>query len=112
MTPVKVTSNDFKDWNKLLDVYYKILEPNNTLINHVFTCDSASPGVMSTQRVKYSPIKNQWLLKGRKKQDNWTMFDHEQRQELLRVSMPQPLSKVGIKPIKQVEMYTKWRPLI
>ena len=86
VTPIKVTSDDFKNWDKMLDANYKKLASNTTSINHVFTYDVASPGVLATQRVQYSPIAKQWLLKGRKKQINWTEFDHEGRRMLVEAS--------------------------
>ena len=51
-------------------------------------------------------------MKGRKKQNNWTQYDHEQRQKVVQGSKPETIAKPGIKPIKQVEMFTKWLPLI
>ena len=112
VTPIKVTSDDFKDWDKMLNDHYRKLAPNTTSINHVFTYEMASPGVLKTQRVNSSPIQSQWLVKGKKKQANWTKFNHEERQRKVQESVLEPVIKPGIKPIKQVEMYTKWLPLI
>ena len=112
ITPIKPTSDDFKYWDKMLDANYRRLASNTTSINHVFTYDVVTPGVLVTQRVQYSPFTKQWLLKGRKKQINWTEFDHECRRMLIEASKPETIQKIGIKPINKVEMYTKWLPLI
>ena len=112
VTPFKITNDDFKDWDKMINDLYRPLAPNTTKMNHVFTYLASSPGILKTQRVKYSPISEQWLVKGRKKQNNWTQYDHEQRQQVVQGSKPETIAKPGIKPIKQVEMFTKWLPLI
>ena len=52
------------------------------------------------------------MFKGRKKQDNYTKFDVEQRKKMIESITPEVLPKPGISAIKQVELYTKWRPLI
>ena len=67
--------------------------------------------MIKTQRVEYSAPEQQWLVKVRKKQNNWIQFHHEQRREVVQETELQSLVKPGIKPINQVKIFTKWLPL-
>ena len=86
--------DDFKYWDKRLDANYKRLASNTTSINHVFTYDVVSPGDLANQRGQSSPSSKQWLLKGRKKQINWTEFDHEGRRMLVKASKLEIIKKL------------------
>ena len=85
----------------------KRLASNTISINHIFTYDSASPGILETQRMHHFPSNKQWLIKWRKKQSDWTEFDHERRRMLVKESELETIAKSGNRAIKQVEMYTK-----
>ena len=112
VTPIKVNSDYFKDWDKTLNNIYRRLAHNITKNNNVFTYDIVSPGELTNQRVNYAPIEVQWLVKGRKKEKNWTHWYHEQSRKVAQESEPLIIVKKDISVIRHVEMYNKWRPLI
>ena len=107
-----MTNDYFKYWNKILNELYRPLVISTTFNNHMFTYDVVSTGVIGTQRVGYSSPDQQWLVEERgEKQRTWTQFDHKQRRQVAQSAELQPLVKPGIKPIKQVRIFTKWLPL-
>ena len=66
VTPKKVVSDDFMNWDQVLNDFYRPLAPNTAI------------RVLRTRRVNYSVIEKQFLFKGKKKQQNWKQFDAEQ----------------------------------
>ena len=109
---ILVTHEVFYNWNVRLDKVYRPLKTNTTYKNHVFTGNDASPGELMTQRVHTSASEAQFLVKARKKQDTYTAANHDTRRLGVQGVTIQNLNKPGIAAIKQVEMYTKWLPLI
>ena len=108
---IKVTNNDFKDWVQMLNDIYRQLLSSTTFNNHVFIYNIVSAGVIETKRVGYSPPEQYWLVMGRKKQKTLAQFDREQRRAVAQAAELQSLVKSSIKPIKQLEIFTRWLPL-
>ena len=77
---------------------------------HVFTYESKSPATIKYQIVHNSETLTQTLIKGKNK----TLSDEQntRRVQKIKDSVRVPLEKIGLRPIKQVEMWSKWGPLI
>ena len=107
---VIVSHKDFFDWNKFQDEHYGPIKAGEVLINHVFIFEAKCPATIKYARVIYSGFKNQTLpLNSKVVQTNQ---DHQIRRQKIRESVLEGLKKIGLKPIKQVELWSKWGPLI
>ena len=107
---VIVSHEDFFDWNKLQDEVYGPLKAGEVLINHVFIFEAKCPATIKYARVIYSEFKTQTLPLNSKVV--LTNQDHQIRRQKVRESVLEGLKKIGLKPIKQVELWSKWGPLI
>ena len=107
---VIVSHKAFFYWNKFQDEHYGPIKAGEVLINHVFIFEAKCPATIKYARVIYSEFKNQTLpLNSKVVQTNQ---DHQIRRQKIRESVLEGLKKIGLKPIKQVELWSKWGPLI
>ena len=107
---IQVTYKDFNDWDKLFNDNYGPMKSGSISNYHVFTYESKSPAIIKYQIVHYSETLTQSLIKGKNK----TLSDEQniRRVQKIKDSELVPLKKIGLRPIKQVEMWSKWGPLI
>jgi hypothetical protein len=107
VTAYPVTAANMKDYDRYFDALYRDFKDSKTLKWQVFTSTSENPTEMTLATSTLPNAETQTLdLKKRRVTDQET--DREQR-----FDHPVPvLPKPGIRPIKQVELYTKYRPLV
>ena len=86
------------------------MKAGEVLINHVFIFEAKCPATIKYARVIYSEFKTQTLPLNSKVV--LTNQDHQIRRQKVRESVLEGLKKIGLKPIKQVELWSKWGPLI
>lgn len=102
---VEVKSDIFMDYGTLLGTFYKQFPPACIQKNHIFWVESANTTTMHMKRYSedddpfsYCFINNNTL--------------HNNRFSSLKDFEHQTLPRPGIKPIKQVKLYKKWRPFV
>ena len=103
---VEIKSDKFFDFDKILDRFYKRPESGSVNRTHIFSMYEDQPGILELKDSTYSDVRIQNLTKG-----NWSPAD---RKKLIIKTLTemQPMTPPGIKPIKQIELGTKWRPLV
>jgi hypothetical protein len=104
---IKVGSDDFYDFGKMEDRLYKQTPlTGHTKKYQLFYSDETEMGVIHAKHSDKSPTTHQMdLKKGNETQrkDILSKFDDDLEEFMERLTPP------GIRTIKQVEMYTKWR---
>jgi hypothetical protein len=100
-----VDASVFFDYGELLDNFYKPFPAGAVQGNHVFWVESTNPTVMFTKETAEEPtIPIQFR--------NDKVVCREERQQQLKQLPLQSVPAPGMKPIKQVELYTKWRKFV
>ena len=91
----------------MLDQFYKQPESGSVNRTHIFKFDHDRPGILELQDSSDSDVRTQDLKKG-------NALQPEERKRLLQnaLSNLKKIIKPGVKPIKQIELATKWRPLV
>lgn len=105
VTFTEVRSDVFFDYGELLDHFYKAFPGGSIQSNHVFWSDVSNPTVLYTKETDEAPIITLPFLNNKHVQQQNRL--NELKGFVLK-SIPAP----GIKPIKQVELYTKWRKFV
>ena len=103
---VHVDSSVFYDFDGRLNPYYKALTAGSVNRSHIFKFQHNKPGVLELQDNTSAPIRSQDMKKG-----SWNI---EERKRLLRevLTSLNPITPPGVKAIKQLELWKKWRPLV
>jgi hypothetical protein len=100
-----VTSDIFFDYGQLLDVFYKNFPSGSIQGNHVFWVEAANPTTVYT-RESWLDITVSIDFKSSK-------FSRDaDRLEQLNNFTLQGLQPPGLRDIKQVELYSKWRKFV
>ena len=103
---VEIKSNKFFNLDELLDKYYKRPESGSVNRTHIFTMYQEKPGILELKDSTDSPVRTQNLKKGN------VDITERKKQILDDLKKILPMKKPGIKPIKQIELGTKWRALV
>jgi hypothetical protein len=102
VTFVEVKSDTFKDYGSVLDKLYKPFKNGTIQQHHIFLVQDTQPTVM--------------IMKACNSDDEIYRYEFNNkvnnRADVLRTTQPTILPRPGIKPIKQVELYKKWRPFV
>jgi hypothetical protein len=101
---VDVVNDDkgFWDWSKYEDQYMNATKGIQQ--HHIFTVNSKEPDILWCQEADgYPLVKHDYVVKKKYVGKKWAANLHE---EIL------PLEAVGMKDIKWVTLYDKWRPLV
>jgi hypothetical protein len=103
VTFTEVKYDVFKDYASVLDKFYKSFNPGTIQQHHVFWVESTTPTTMfmKVYHDGQDVISQQFINNKRNNRYN----------DLLIAEAPL-LPRPGIKPIKQVELYKKWRPFV
>ena len=90
----------------MLDTFYKRPESGSVNQTHIFNMEHSKPGILKLKDLSDSNIRTQDLRKGN--------IQVEERKRLLQNALTnlKEIRKPGIKPIKQIELATKWQPLV
>ena len=100
-----VDASVFFDYGKLLDNFYKPFPVGAIQGNHVYWVESMKPTVMFTKETAEEPtIAIQFW--------NDKVVSREEREQQLKQLPLQSVPTPGMKPIKQVELYMKWRKFV
>ncbi len=105
MTFEEVTSTVFFDYGELLDLFYKPFPAGSVQSNHVFWVDSTMPTTVFTKETALEPSKRINFQTDR-------FVRNEDRFRILREFPLKQIVAPGMKEIKQVELYTKWRKFV
>lgn len=103
---VEVTSDSFKDYGTILDKFYKPFQPGTIQQHHVFAVESTNPTLMKMKTSRDDDETYSYQFRNNKHIPLNNRFSALQRFNI------QVLPRPGVKPIKQVELYKKWRPFI
>ena len=99
---ILITGEQFFDLDKILDIYYKRPESGSVNTTHIFTMSADKPGIMELKDSTDSVVRVQDLRRG-------NLSDADRVAGLTRALLTiQPMKKPGLKPIKQIELATKW----
>lgn len=90
----------FFNYDEMLNKFYKKLQTGSVAKNHIFSASAEDPGVMHLQVARGEEETSQDLVLGPRGED---------RVKAMEGTALSPLVPPGIKPIKQVEMHTKYR---
>lgn len=101
----EVTSNVFFDYGDLLDRFYKPFPAGSVQSNHVFWVESARPTIVFTKETALEPSISINFCKDK-------FVSNEDRLRELREYSLKGIAAPGMKEIKQVELYTKWRRFV
>lgn len=103
---ILVDSSQFYDFDTRLDVFYKKLQAGSVNCLHIFTFTHDKQGHAELRDSTSTESRVQDLRKG-----DWSNEEQIRRlRELLRTLTP--MAPPAIKPIKQKELWKKWRPLV
>jgi hypothetical protein len=100
-----VNASVFFDYGELLDWFYKPFPAGTVQSNHVFWVESSTPTVMFTKETAEEPTITLNFC-------NDKFVRRESRIQQLREFSLKPVAAQGMKEIKQVELYTKWRKFV
>ena len=106
---IRAPSEFHLDWDSYFDKLYKRPAAGTVTCNHIFRADSGNLAQLATESVKNVDVQIQKLNKVK---HNSTAGEKAARTRVLRHGTPQVITPPGVKPIKQVELYTKWRPVV
>lgn len=98
--------SDFKDWDHFFNTIYKQLETGKTHKTHIFSSNNDNKGTLfrKDDDLPETPVTFQNLMK--------RGTDTPNRAALLKPPALRAIVPPGIPPIKQVELFTKYRGLI
>ena len=98
--------SDFKDWDHFFNTIYKQLETGKTHKTHIFSSNNDNKGILfrKDDDLPETPVTFQNLMK--------RGTDTPNRAALLKPPALRAIVPPGIPPIKQVELFTKYRGLI
>ena len=97
------------DWDAYLDRLYKRPAAGTVNKNHIFRADVNQPGQLRTESIKGFDMKVQNLSKIKITSTGATKAG---RTRILKYGKVEVIEPPGLKPIKQVELYKNWRPLV
>ena len=106
---IRATSNFHHDWDKYFDRLYKRPAAGTINKNHIFRADKNDLAQLTTERIKGVDVKVQNLNTIK---DTSSGGNKGARTRILKYGKVDLIKSLGLKPIKQVELYTKWRPLV
>ena len=107
---IRAPSEFHLDWEKIFDKLYKQPAAGTVTCNHIFRAESDNLAQLTTERVNNVDVKIQNLNKVK---DNSKVEEKAARTRVLCHGTPQVITPIpGLKPIKQVKLYTKWRPVV
>ena len=98
----QVTYKDFSDWDKIFNDDYGPIKSGSISDYHLFTYESKNPATIKYQTVHNSEPLTQTLIKGKNKK--LTDEENKRRVQKIKDSTREPLKKIGLKLIKQVEI--------
>ena len=109
VTVFPTTSTNFYDWDSFFDTVYKRPKGGSIKKNHLFqySDELLDTCTLITKVADCSTVAQSQELK--KVPRGCTIED---RKQLILEATPSNLSKPGLSVLKQVHMYTKWRPLL
>jgi hypothetical protein len=107
---IKVVEGDFKDWDKYLDKFYTGFVMGTVTPAHVFEVESLNPTKMMIRDAITEPYTAQNFRKNTKTPE--TDEDCRARVEAMKAASVPVIPFPGIKEIKQVELYSKWRKFL
>ena len=110
VTCTKVVPADFGDWDKLLDKFYRSIPTGKTHKNHRFIV-SKDAGTTKMEIQESALEEDEPTVHDMEKTRNGD-YNGLSRKEALQSIIPVQLIPPGLKEIKQVELATKYRPLI
>ena len=100
-----VSATVFFDYGEVLDRFYKPFPAGTVQSNHVFWVDSTIPTVVFTKETAEEPTIRLDFC-------NDKFVTRENRAQELKEFSLNPVQAPGMKAIKQVELYTKWRSFV
>ena len=106
---VRAPSEMHFDWGTYFDKLYKRPANGTVTKNHIFQAEMSSLGHITTERIKGTDVtvQNLNVLKSTS-----TGSTKGGRTRTLRHAKPSCITPPGLKPIKQVELYKKWGPVV
>ena len=106
ITVTEAKEEDFKDWDAFFNTIYKLLAPGTTHRTHIFTAEMNNKTTLlfRDDDLPDTQAKSQDLMKKGTNTPN--------RQALLESPNLNTIKPPGIPPIKQVELFSKYRSLI
>lgn len=107
VTVVPTNFEFFYSWSNCLNVFYKKFNAGTIMKNHLFFVTRDEPTVMKTMVCAGNyEIQRQELIKNSKGRSEVSRSEEMQNYVLTKLNPP------GLKPIKQVELFTKWRQFV
>ena len=106
---VRAPSEVHFDWDALFDKIYKRPAAGTVNKNHIFRAELSVKAHLITERIKGVDVVVQNLSKVKPTSKASTRAG---RTRQVRYGKPQVIKATGIKPIKQVDLYKKWGPLV
>ena len=110
VTCIKVTPDDFADWDELLDKFYRSMPTGETHKNHRFIV-SKDTGTTKME-IHESALQEDTPTVHEMKKTRNVNFNGRSREQALKELVPAQLVPPALKEIKQVELATKYGPLI
>jgi hypothetical protein len=114
---VQVNEDDFVDYSKFLNEFYKKIKDGEVLKNHIFFVTGDAPNVLNIKEYRDSDvIIQQDLRKVRICRETMSLEDMHHAINRWRVGMlatnPDVLVPPGLPEMKQVELYCKWFEIV
>ena len=106
---IRAPSELHYDWDTYFDRLYKRPATGTINKNHIFRADDSQYALLTTERVKGVDVQKQNLNKLKPTSTGATKAG---RTRILKYGKVEVIKAPGLKPIKQVELYQKWRPLV
>ena len=97
------------DWDTYFDKLYKRPAAGTINKNHIFRADDSQCTQLTTERIKGVDVQTQNLNKLKPTSLGATKAG---RTRILKYGKVEVIKAPGLKPIKQVDLYQKWRPLV
>ena len=109
----KIERGDFKEFRKFEDQYYNVITSGKLLSGHIFTVNCLNPTTMTIlqDRLGTAPPHVQDLKKSTIGIP-LLMTNYDRVEDLSILSGIEEVPYPGLKPIKQIEMYKKWRDIV
>jgi hypothetical protein len=102
---VEATPATFRGWDNALKTFYTKFASGTIFKNHIFACNLSAPTTLSIKewRDAETDVKRNFSKRGTNGAD---------RAELMKLYQLEQLTAPGLREIKQVELWTKWRKFI
>jgi flavodoxin len=102
---LQATAETFIGWDDALKQFYTKFQPNTIFKNHIFSCFSTAPSTLIIKEWRDADIvfSRDFAKRGTKGPN---------RVQLMKEYQFQQLKEPGLREIKQVELYSKWRKFI